>query len=181
VADLLSHGLIAWIVGARGLDRNERGWFVTGTVAPDLASRVPRTAVEVAVDKGWVDGGAGLVPLLLGLDMPHTPVGVVLLAVLLAAAVPPGWAAPHSRARLGLLMGGGALLHLLVDVFQEHIVPAYHLLYPATVARWEIGWISTEASLALLPVLAVVAWLITPKGDRSGERPPFDGAGSGSD
>lgn len=175
MADLLSHGLVGWIAGARSLDRVGLGWLVAGTVLPDLASRVPRVALETMGVHGLISGGAFWRRVSLGLELPHTPVGVVLVAVFVAAVLPSNWSMPSARRRIAMLLAGGGALHLLLDLLQEHITPGYHLLYPISATTWELGWLSTEASLAALPGLALVAWLMTPKGGRSEERPPLQG------
>jgi len=173
VADLLTHAATGWIAGVRFLDQTSVGWLAAGAVLPDLASRLPRVLLHLSVEAGALRSGPRMLQVLFGLDFPHTPVGVVVVAVLLAALLPEALARPLSRRRLAALLALGGALHLAVDAFQEHIEPGYYWLYPFSMARAEIGVVSTDASLFALPFVLLLAWLVTPKGGRSGERPPL--------
>lgn len=175
MADLLSHALVGWIAGARVVDRAALGWVVSGALLPDIASRMPPVVINGAVEAGVLRSTPELIRLVLGLDFPHTPIGTLVVALLCAVALPERLVVPWGRWRVASLLSAGAITHLLVDAVQVHIVPGYAWLYPFSAAHWELGWLSTEASLVALPLLALVAWAITPKGGRSKERPPLDG------
>ncbi len=172
MADLASHALINWILGARALDRTSLGWLVTGALVPDLASRVPRVILNAVVDTGLVTSSTSSVRLVFGLDFPHTPVGVILVAAALALALPFPIVDRPGRAAVGKLLAVGGLIHLAVDLLQRHLVPGYRVLYPFSAEPWELGWIGTETSLAMIPVLLVLALVVTKKDGRPEGRPP---------
>ncbi len=174
MADLVTHAASAWIVGVRLLDRPSVGWLAAGAVLPDLASRLPRVVLHVAVESGLVDSGPTMLRLLFGLEFPHTPAGLVVTAVFVAAVLPALLTRPLSRRRIAAMLTLGGALHLLLDAFQLHIQPSYCWFYPISMERSEIGWLSTDATLFLMPVVLLLAWLVTPKGGRSDERPPSE-------
>lgn len=172
MADLITHAASGWIVGVRLLDRPSVGWLAAGAVVPDLASRLPRVLLHVAVEAGLLDSGPRMLRLLHGLDFPHTPAGLVVVAVLLAAVLPSLLTAPLSRPRIAAMLSLGGAVHMAVDALQEHVEPSYYWFYPFSMERSEFGLISTDASLFALPLVVLVAWLLTPKGGRSEEHPP---------
>lgn len=176
MADLVSHLLLNQLLGQGRLEGATLTWFVSGAVAPDLAGRVPRAAIQVALEQGWMAPTEAVRSALYGLDVPHTPVGLALLCVLAAALAPARWLPKEGRLSAGawLLAGGG--IHLAADLLQRHIVPGYAYLWPLHSGRWELGWVSTEASLVAIPLLAAAVWITHPKGWRAsslrGDRPP---------
>ena len=175
MADLISHLLVNQLLGQRCLDRRTLAWFVSGAVAPDLASRLPRMMIQQAMERAWLGPTEAVRAALFGLDVPHTPAGLALLCVAVAALSPAAWLpAAGRRAAGGWLLAGG-ISHLLFDLLQRHILPGYAYLWPLHDGRWELGWISTEATLAAIPVLAAAVWLTRPKGVRAaspkGDRP----------
>jgi hypothetical protein len=175
VPDLVTHAAVAWISGVRLLDRTSVGWLTAGALLPDLASRLPRVLLHGLVELGVLDSRPGMLRLLFGLEFPHTPVGVVVTAVFVAAILPELLCRPLPRRRLvGLLCAGGAL-HLAVDALQTHIEPSYYWLYPFSMWRGELALVATDASLFAMPFLLALAWLATPSGGRSEERPPPGG------
>ncbi len=168
MADLVSHGLTGWILGVRRLDRPSLGWLVAGTLLPDLASRLPRLALHFGVEGGLVASSGTTLRLIEGLEFPHTPAGLVLVVGLVAVALPELLVLPLSRRRVAAMLGAGGALHLALDLLQLHLAPAYPLAYPFTIDRWELGWVSTEASLIALPLLVAAAWAVTPRTQRGG-------------
>ncbi len=176
MADLVTHLLVNQLLGQERLSGAALRWFVAGALLPDLASRVPRMVLKAAMGQGWVDSGPTSRAILFGLDVPHMPIGFALVCVAAAALAPVSWLPGGRRRRAGgwLLAGGGA--HLLLDLLQEHITPAYAYLWPLSDARWELGWTSTEASLVAIPFLALAVWLRRPKARRAApvteDRPP---------
>ena len=110
-----------------------------GTVLPDLSGRVPQMAL-VALDLDVVLPGR----VLWMLDVAHTPVAQALLVGLLAQAF-------RDRGRVAGWMLVGVALHFALDVLQDHHGNGYYLLFPASVERWELGWIGSEATVAWAP------------------------------
>lgn len=153
MADLVTHLCTALLPKAITGGRHV-GPFAVGTVLPDLASRVP------AIGMGFLEGRGVDVPesFEYGVDVLHMPVGIAALCVLL------GWCfVPEQRAPVtGWLLAGSAL-HLALDVLQHHFGQGYFLLFPFSLARWELGWIGSEATAAWAPWLALVtalAWAV---------------------
>ena len=159
VADLLTHGLIAALArGPRHPDATLL-WLVSGVIFPDLLSRAPLLAVRELQGHGlmtWVPLSSDR--LLIGMNAPHTPVGIALVALLVAMLLPQWFVSPQSRLRVASLIGAGGALHLAVDVVQRHLEPGYFILYPFSVERWELGWFRSDGSVLSLPVLALL-WL----------------------
>lgn len=178
MADLASHLLVNYIAGVRFLDRSRLPFLVTGALLPDLASRVPRVLLTAAVEVGWIEPTVSTYRAMLGLDFPHTPVGVVLCAGLVALLLPTRLAAPPGRRAVSTMLCFGGFLHLAVDSLQVHLMPGYRYLYPLSIEAFELGWISTEHSLAAIPLLAGIAWFLgrRSKGERqapvNGSPPP---------
>jgi len=160
MADLLTHALSAALL--RGRQRPDRIllWLVLGVILPDLASRAPVLAAELL--QGY--GLATWVPLfdlrfLISMNIAHTPVGIVLVAVLVAALLPCWLAQGRGRVEVAGLVALGGALHLAVDVLQRHLSPGYYMLYPVSVQTWELGWFRSDGSVLALPALAAL-WLI---------------------
>ena len=160
MADLASHLLVNYIAGVRVTDRCKLGFLVTGALLPDLASRVPRVLLTGTVELGWVAPSVVTYRTMLGLDFPHTPVGVLLCAGLIALLLPARLASPPGRASVTTMLCLGGFIHLAVDALQVHLMPGYRYLYPLSIEAFEIGWISTEHSLAAIPLLGAIAWLL---------------------
>ena len=150
MADLVTHGCIA--VLARLGQRHPAGvaTFVLGTCLPDL-SRVPAMVfTRLRYDAPWIPEWLCYVwgPL-------HVPVGVALTSYLVALLFRDD---ARRSAFVNLLLGG--MLHLLVDVFQFHFGQGYLLLFPVSTWDWELGWVGSEATVPLVPVLLpVTVWL----------------------
>lgn len=153
LADLLSHVLVGHI--AKRLSPWPRGAliFAVGSALPDVVGRVPRIVM------GMVDvrGRLAIPPMLYDLwNALHLPIPFLILCALIALAAPARFRRPLWR---NLALGG--LLHMAVDFTQHHIDPTiYKCLWPFSFQGWELGWVSTEASLAWLPWLAPAALLV---------------------
>jgi len=160
MADLASHILVNYIAGVRITDRCKLGFLITGALMPDLASRVPRVLLTATVELGWVEPTVCTYRTMLGLDFPHTPIGVLLCAGLVALLLPSYLAVPPGRRAVAAMLCLGGFLHLAVDALQLHLMPGYRYLYPLSIKAFELGWISTEHSLAAIPLLAAIAWFL---------------------
>lgn len=163
MADLLTHGAVAWLLGTALVRREERPLLVTGTLLPDLLSRVPGI-LATGLAMRW----EGMPEVLrLGWEPLHMPVGMVLASAALAVCFEPG----TQRRALGLLLGG-MLLHLAVDLLQAHMGAGYLLAFPLSHAHWELGLVGSEDSVLLAPVLlglVVLQALRERRGARQGE------------
>lgn len=153
MADLVTHLCSGLLPGAL-LGAPRAVWLGLGAVLPDLGARVPGLALDLLRRAG--------LPLPTGLDTPlsvlHMPVGIVCGAVLISALVHP---AQRGAAVRWLLAGG--LLHLAVDLLQDHHGHGYFLLWPLSSWRYELGWIGSEATVFAAPILAVItalAWAL---------------------
>lgn len=118
--------------------------LAVGTVLPDLTGRVPQMALALLDVRLPVR-------ILWALDVAHTPVAQTLLAVALGQAV----VARQRRETTAWLLVGVAL-HFALDVLQDHHGNGYHLGYPLTLTRYELGWIGSEATVAWAPWIALV-------------------------
>ncbi len=156
MADLITHlasGLLPGVV----LPRHRAVLLALGTVLPDLGGRVPGIVSEVLSGLGGgLPDGIGV-----ALSIVHTPIGVALLAALMARALAPG---PERRWGTALLVLGG-WLHLAVDLLQRHPGEGhgYALLAPLSTWRVELGWIGSEATVPWAPWLAgftVAVWAV---------------------
>lgn len=151
MADPLTHLCTALLPKAL-IGGRHTGAFAIGAVLPDLLSRVPSMLVERAIVAGaplpaWSPHPFSVI---------HQPVGAAVTCVLLACL----FREEDRRAVLGWLLGGAAL-HFAADVLQFHHGVGYHLWYPVSTARFELGWIGSESTVPLAPWLAAltaVAW-----------------------
>lgn len=151
MADLLSHVLIAHVV--KRLSPWPRGVlaFAIGTTLPDVAGRVPRVVLNI-LDR---TGEASLPPLLGAVwGVLHVPVPFVVLCTFLALLFP----IQEQRVSLFRNLCLGGLLHLAVDFLQVHIDGgSYPIFFPVSIKGYELGWVSTEASLDWIPWLVPAA------------------------
>ena len=155
MADLLSHGAAAVLVKA-GTRWRMVPVFVAGTLAPDMLSRAP------AIGLGLVHRHVTELPPIMsyGWDPVHQPVGMVILAYFLCML----FAAEVRRSIFWNLLGGMAL-HLLVDMLQDHHGVGYLLAYPFSNFIFEFGWVGSEDSVYVAPVLAALAgWAVWKRG-----------------
>jgi hypothetical protein len=124
-------------------------WFLIGTILPDVLTR-PFYIVFPSLH--WF-----VMPL-------HTPVGLVLVCLLISHFLPP----PQHRPVFYNLMGGAGL-HLLLDICQKQMGDGYHLLFPFSWSSVELSLFWPETSLYLLPlwlgigVFYVGRWLFRQK------------------
>jgi hypothetical protein len=122
--------------------------FVLGTVAPDLCSRVPSMALT------WIgQRGVAVPPALIHAFEPlHLPVGMLVLAALVAMLF-----SESSRRAVFMNFLGGMLLHLAVDLLQDHHGVGYVLGFPFLQRPFELGLVSSEASVRWVPGLLLVS------------------------
>lgn len=149
--DLLTHAAIGAMLRARA-PWHSMGWFVLGSVLPDLASRLP---VLGLVNASSAFGLTVSLPLLEGLSVCHTPLPYLLLCWLVALLVPRA-----HRAVAWWNLSAAGLLHLALDATQQHLQGGYMLLFPLSITRWELGWVQAETSLKVLPLLAVAVGVV---------------------
>jgi hypothetical protein len=153
VADLVTHTCVAYLAKAIP-NRPHIATFVLGTCLPDLLGRVPSMGLTVL---RWALPAIPEWTIYVWVPF-HMPIGVALSSFLLAFAFP----APVRRVASLNLLGGG-LLHLAVDLLQHHFGVGYLLLFPFSWWDFELGWIGSEDTVKLVPVLvpltlAVWAW-----------------------
>lgn len=162
MADLLTHGAAAVLVKA-GTRWRMAPVFVAGSLAPDMMSRAP------AIAMGWVHRELTPVhPMLAyGWDPLHQPVGMLILAYLLSMLF-----AESLRRAVFLNLLGGMLLHLALDLLQDHQGVGYLLAYPFSDWLFEFGWVGSEDSVYVAPVFAAAAiwaWRVRTRGaDQNG-------------
>jgi len=148
VPDLLTHAGIAVFARFRA-PRSALIWFVAGSCLPDLASRLPGLALAMA---SWLLGISVPLSVLEATGLCHNPLPYLVLCPLVALCLP----AQVRRVAFVNLVAGG-LVHLALDTAQTHLNGGYYLLYPFTLRRFELGWIEADASMVVLPYLAVGA------------------------
>lgn len=157
--DLATHALSAYLLTAPVRERLPALAAVSGSLLPDLLAQglfASAWALDGATPgrlPEWVHDGAYLF---------HTPFALVLLCGWVALLLP----AAHRRGGF-LALSTGGLLHIGLDLLQDHLGPApYHPLFPFSSLAWEAGWWGTEDSLLVLPVLVPLALLVARRGRR---------------
>lgn len=147
MADLVSHWALAVLVKAAV------GWrdvplFVAGSLLPDLLARLPPMALElIARPLGGLPSWASYMwaPL-------HLPAGMLVSSFLLTMLF------PESRRRVVFAnLAGGMGLHLLVDLFQDHLGVGYQLWFPLWARPVEFGLWGSEDTVLVAPLLAAAA------------------------
>lgn len=135
--------------------------FIAGTCLPDLLGRVPAMGLSVVRWKlTWIPE-----PLIYLWNPLHMPVGIALGSALVSLLFP----AKDRKNSFYALLGGG-MLHLAVDLLQRHFGVGYLLFFPFSLWDFELGWISSEATVLLVPVLLPLTLLAV------WWRKPFGGA-----
>jgi len=153
VADLVTHLCTVLLPGAL-IPHRATGLAAIGVVLPDALGRVVPMALELAQQAGtgipdefvWAFGAF------------HSPVGILLANATLSQSFQRGL---RNEAFVALTLGGA--LHLLLDVTQFHHGHGYPLLAPVSWQTFELGILSSEATVALaLPLLGVtaLAWAV---------------------
>lgn len=152
MADLVTHVCTALLPGA--LFRSRYVPFVAaGTVLPDALGR----AVPLALERLFAAGVPVPMPVLWAWAGLHEPIGAGLSALVVALAF-----REIDRRRVLLSLWTGCALHTGVDVLQAHHGEGYVLLAPLSELDFELGWIGSEATVAIAVPLAVVtasAWV----------------------
>ncbi len=147
MADLVTHACSALLPGA--FVRSRLVPVVTvGAVLPDALGR----AVPLALERLPVPE-----PLIWPWGALHEPAGWLLVSGGLALAFVEG-----QRRRVLLALWLGCLLHTALDLTQSHHGEGYAVLAPITLARFELGWMGSEATVPFaLPLLGLTAaaWL----------------------
>ena len=150
MADLVTHLATALIPGV-ALPRARAALLATGVALPDLGGRVPGLAREGLESLGLATVDGMQVPF----AVLHQPIGAVLAGLLLS------WLLPQDkRVDAAFILGLGVLLHLAVDVLQDHHGLGYHLLAPLHFGRFELGCIGSEATVPWVPWLALATALL---------------------
>lgn len=153
MADLLSHALLAHALGRSRLSPASLGWLVTGSLMPDVVNRAPLFAMQRFIEPSAAYLAGPIRDLHTGLLVLHTPALGLVLAAIVALALPRRLLPPPGRLGVFGLLGGGALLHVLTDLVQRHPLPTYRLLYPWSAETFELGLVSSTASIKALPLL----------------------------
>ena len=131
--DLVTHTTAAWACGRAFLPRPTLLLVLLGAQLPDLATRVPMLVLDRA-EARW------LLPL-------HTPVGLLLLSLLIAQL----FTRSSRRVAFAALVGGG-VTHLLLDAMQWNLRGSYHWLFPFSLWNGQLGWFSIEAAVPTVPL-----------------------------
>lgn len=85
----------------------------------------------------------------------HTPVGSFILCLLISFSF-------DEKFRAGAFVSllAGCFLHLLLDLLQKHIQPAYTLLFPFSWKRFELGILLPDTIVRFMPMRLLVILLI---------------------
>lgn len=163
MADLITHGCTALLWKAwRGGGHVPA--FTAGALLPDLLSRVPTIGLTRLHDQhGWPIPE----PLIYGWLPLHLPTGMLLSAALLAFLFPAAERPAVFRALLG-----GMVLHLGVDLLQDHYGVGYALLYPFSLWSWELGLMGSEDTVLLAPFLVGLTAFVWWRKGRGGSASP---------
>ncbi len=146
MADLVTHTCAVWLPALLARWRHA-STCVLGAALPDLGGRVVPIALD-QVDRRLVPVPE---PLLWGWPALHEPIGAVAVAALVSLAFVP----EERRAAFGALCLGVST-HLGLDLLQDHHGVGYLVAAPFSTRRFELGWISSEATVTLAwPLLAV--------------------------
>lgn len=152
MADLITHSCVAllWKVASTpGRPPSER-WrlpggvatFLLGTCLPDLLGRVPSMALTTL---RWQFPAIPEWAVYLWSPF-HVPLGILLGSVLVAQVF-------TARREAAWQLAWGGLLHVAVDLLQTHLGIGYLLLFPFSMWDFELGWIGSEATVLIVPVL----------------------------
>lgn len=151
MADLVTH--LATGLGFKGVTRGRNtSILLAGTVLPDVGARVPALLFSAL-------GKAGIKTpheLTFAFEILHMPIGIVLVCYAISLCFK---ARLRKSAFVNLLLG--ATLHLLLDLTQGHLGVGYLLAFPFSVSDFEFGWIGTEATVKIAPVvfgMSVLFW-----------------------
>ncbi|MEE2750956.1 MAG: metal-dependent hydrolase [Myxococcota bacterium] len=151
MADLLTHVSTAFL--AKSVSQKPHAVLLaTGVVLPDVGSRLP----GIVFDQLGGQGDLPMVGLLLGSGVLHTPIGIAVCSLLLALCF-----VQSQRAVVFWNLLAGGVLHLALDVMQRHLTGGYQLWVPWSYEGVELGWISSESTVWIAPVLlplSVWAW-----------------------
>ncbi|MEZ4237475.1 MAG: hypothetical protein R3F59_15275, partial [Myxococcota bacterium] len=123
-----------------------------GTVLPDAFGRAIPLSLERLAGLGVAVPPIALWPW----SALHEPVGWAAVSVALGTAF-----VARDRTPATLALMAGCALHTALDVLQDHHGEGYLLLAPLSPARFELGWIGSEATVAVAWPLAAVtlaAW-----------------------
>ena len=124
-----------------------------GTVLPDAAGR----AIPLGLERLALAGAPIPASWLWPWTALHEPIGWAALGACLGAAF-----VGRDQARATAALWAGCVLHTALDVLQAHHGEGYLLLAPLSSARFELGWIGSEATVPIaLPLAAVTlaAWV----------------------
>ncbi|MFQ5527874.1 MAG: hypothetical protein ACE5GX_16650 [Thermoanaerobaculia bacterium] len=153
MADLLTHLLTAgWLP-----IRRNREWRLSnvalGALLPDIISNLPIVILRPAAN--WL---SITVPRWLpdALTAFHSPLLFCLLVAWLAALAPKA-----SRMFFFRELSSGGLLHIAIDLLQDHVVPgAYFPGFPISKRPWDLGVFHTEHTLLALPIVALLTLVV---------------------
>lgn len=166
MADLITHTCVAVLYKvARGRPLPQAGvpTFLAGTFFPDILGRVPAMLISRA---RW-DFPQIPEPLCYVWTPLHLPMGMLVAAYLLAFAF-----APDQRVHAFRNLLGGALLHLAVDLLQSHMGVGYLIFFPFSRWDFEFGWIGSETTVLIVPLLLPLTLLLSWVRWRKATSPP---------
>ena len=158
MADLLSHGLVAYLLAGPRTDGTSVAWAVSGALLPDLLDRAPNILWRLSLDVLRVEPSALEVLLLAGLQVFHTPIGFALLAIAIALSLPLWLVDPLKRRTAALCLWLGGMSHFALDICQEDA--RLRLFYPFSMRFWQFGFMQSEDSIRVWPVLLIAALVL---------------------
>lgn len=151
VADLITHLATALLPAAFFPRVRYVGVVALGAALPDLLARVPPLALEV------VHYHLFAIPEVLFMPWGalHEPVPLALCCFLLSRLF-----VAEQRRAAGVWLGVGCLLHVALDVLQDHHGEGYFLLFPLSTERYELGLIGSEATIHIALPLAFATMVV---------------------
>jgi membrane-bound metal-dependent hydrolase YbcI (DUF457 family) len=142
--DLLTHLAAARLPGVFLPDRRTEAFFLFGTFLPDLAAK----AIQ------W-----GLRPPSVYTLQSHSLAGLLLLSYMTSLFVE-----ERLRRRACVALFAGGCVHALVDTIKGYFgLGAVYPFQPFSTASLELGWISPENVVYLMPAAAVVLAFLAPR------------------
>lgn len=138
--DLITHCLASRIL-VLGRLKKYLPLFITGTLLPDVLSRVPHLFLQGCYRCSW------------SLAVLHSPLPLLLFILIISLLF------KNKKQALGALFLG-MFFHLFLDSFQRHIGGSYYWFFPFSFKTWEIGLFWPEASLHFIPPLLLITIII---------------------
>ena len=143
-------------------------FFILGSLLPDVLTRVPSNCLRIVNKLCWKFYHVDIPPYSSNISWFMAPFHTPFILLLLCYLISLGFPLPIRKPIFGWL-GGGILVHLILDAMQRHNVFDYYWLFPFSWQSYRQGLFWPETPLFSLPLLFVI-WLIMIVTDRKLEK-----------